>query len=116
LVFPFLHLFYSLCAFKKDIIKENNFIEFLARNSQLMGRDRQFAERFTNVLVAFNAIECADSVPYVPRTTNPDAYSAADKMARLVEILFYVTKNRESFLVWYFCLEIPRTNFPVHKI
>lgn len=70
---------------------------FSARNAQLMGRDRQFAERFTNVLVAFNAIECADSVPYVPRTTNPDAYSAADKMARLVEILFYVTKNRKPF-------------------
>lgn len=62
-----------------------------------MGRDRQFAERFTNILVAFNAIECADSVDYVPRTTNPDAYSAADKMARLVEILFYVTKNRRFF-------------------
>ncbi|KAI6230904.1 Cytosolic carboxypeptidase 1 [Aphelenchoides besseyi] len=66
------------------------------RNSQLMGRDRQFAERFTNVLVAFNAIECADSVPFVPRTTNPDAYSGPDKMARLIEILFYVTKNRKN--------------------
>ena len=63
-----------------------------------MGRDRQFAARFTDVLVAFNAIECADGEVEVPRTSDPDAYTLADKMARLVEILFYVTKNRKSSL------------------
>ncbi|CAD5208249.1 unnamed protein product [Bursaphelenchus xylophilus] len=79
-----------------------------SRNAQQLGRDRQFAQRFTNILVNFNAIECAsssfaDGPEYPPseaingsaRAHNPDAFSAADKMARLVEILFYVTKNRE---------------------
>ena len=80
---------------------------FAARNSQLMGRDRQFAERFANVLVAFNAIECAECEPYVPRTTNPDALNAADKMARLVEVLFFVTKNRKSRLRTTFALGRP---------
>lgn len=72
---------------------------FSARNAQLLGRDRQFAERFTNVLVAYNAIECAEEAdpaePTTSRNTNPEAFTAADKMARLVEILFYVTKNRK---------------------
>ncbi|CAD5205860.1 unnamed protein product [Bursaphelenchus okinawaensis] len=84
-------------------------LEVMSRNAQELGRDRQFAQRFTNILGNFNAIECAssqfgandvqiDTPDGLARSQNPEAFTAADKMARLVEILFYVTKNRKNKL------------------
>jgi hypothetical protein len=52
-----------------------------------MGKEKRFAERFVGMLSAFNAIECKEGGDSV----------STQKMARLVEILFFISKNSMFF-------------------
>lgn len=87
----------------------------LARNAQLFGREKCFAERFVALLNAFAAgVSTLQSGPSISnaasdyysselpsvsallqRTQTDDALLTTEKMARLVEILFFVVKNSE---------------------
>lgn len=89
---------------------------FLARNAQLIGKEKHFAERFVTLLNSFTAtmdypttstssISIASTrdfsfsfdVPSVSellqKTPENDSLVATEKMARLVEILFFAAKN-----------------------
>lgn len=68
----------------------------------MMGKERKFAERFVGILSAYNAIECevASDTGTIGAETlgRAEGLSAADKMARLVEIFFFVCKNSEFWV------------------
>lgn len=86
-------------------------IFFLARNAQLVGHERRFAERFVTLLNSFCAIEIlTDNYAILQNNKNNldfiDSTSStfqnfsliSEKIAHLMEILFFVTKNSKLYI------------------